>query len=118
MARPAIIDWVAEALAPIGEVSSRAMMGGYTLYCDGIVFAIVGHDDLWFKADAVSDAEWDAIGAERFAVGEKDGKPLTMNYRRAPSEVHDEAEALCRWAELGIAAGRRVKPKKPKAPKE
>ena len=49
---------------PVGTVTHHAMMGGATLYCDGTIFAIVADDLLWFKADAVSDAEWDAAGAD------------------------------------------------------
>lgn len=101
-----LIDWVSEALAPIGEVTMRRMMGGATLYCDGTIFAIVAVDDLWFKADKASDAVWDAEGAERFSYARK-GQLATMNYRRAPGDVHDDAEAMIRWAEIAIAAGRR-----------
>lgn len=52
----ALQDWVAECLAPMGEVTGRRMMGGLTLYLNGTVFAIVVDDELWFKADAASDA--------------------------------------------------------------
>jgi DNA transformation protein len=114
-----LIAWVEEALAPIGLVTSRRMMGGHTLYCDTVIFAIVAADELWFKADMTSDAAWDAIAADRFAPvmknGEamaKGGKPLVMNYRRAPSEVYDEADAMIRWADLAVAAGRRGAAKK------
>lgn len=55
-ADPALIDWVAEALDPLGRVTHRAMMGGATLYLDGTIFAIVAADALWFKADPASDA--------------------------------------------------------------
>lgn len=103
-----LIDWVAEALAPLGTVTHRRMMGGATLYLDGTVFAIVALDALWFKRDAANDAEWDAAGCERFAYPRKDGTVATMNYRRAPDEVHDDAEAMRRWAELGLQAGRRA----------
>lgn len=61
-----LVAWVEECLEPIGKVTARAMMGGATLYLDGTVFAIIAGDNLWFKADKVSDSEWDAIGAERF----------------------------------------------------
>ncbi len=61
-----LVAWVEEAMAPLGQVTGRAMMGGRTLYHDGTVFAIVAEDQLWFKADAVSDAWWDEAGAERF----------------------------------------------------
>lgn len=102
-----LIDWVVEAMAPVGSVTHRRMMGGATLYCDGMVFAIVALDALWFKADKVSDADWDAAGAARFTY-ERDGKPATMNYRRAPDDVHDDPDALRRWGEVALAAGRRA----------
>jgi DNA transformation protein len=115
MADDGLVLWVAEALDRVGTITSRPMMGGRTIYCDGIVFAIAVRGELLFKADAETNAIWDAASAERFVYSEKDGKPQTMNYRHAPSEVYDDADALCRWAELAIAAGRRVKPKKKKS---
>jgi DNA transformation protein and related proteins len=108
-----LIDWVAEALAPMGNVTRRAMMGGATLYLDGTVFAIVDDDALWFKADKVSDAEWDAAGCARFTF-DMGGKTGSMNYRRAPDDVYDDAEAMQRWAALAVAAGQRAPVKKRK----
>jgi DNA transformation protein len=101
-----LVDWVAEAMAP-AVVTSRAMMGGRTLYADGTVFAIVADDLLWFKADAASDTAWDAAGAPRFtfAMGDKIG---SMNYRRAPDDCYDDPDALRRWGALALEAGRRA----------
>ncbi|MBU6267707.1 MAG: TfoX/Sxy family protein [Sphingomonadales bacterium] len=112
-----LIEWVAEAMAPIGELRSRAMMGGATLYCGGTVFAIVDEDQLWFKADKVSDAVWDAEGCPRFTY-DAGGKTGTMNYRRAPDAVYDDADELRRWGELALEAGRRAPARKPKKPKD
>jgi DNA transformation protein and related proteins len=107
--------WVEEALEPLGRLSMRRMMGGATLYLDGTIFAIMDEGELWLKADAESDAVWDAEGCERFSVTFKDGKVDTMNYRRAPSDVYDDAEALQRWAGLAAQAGLRgAAKKKPK----
>lgn len=104
----ALIDWVAEALVPLGMVTQRRMMGGATLYLDGTVFAIVGGDgSLWFKADRESDALWDEAGCERFSYA-RGGHVATMNYRRAPEDVYDDAEAMREWAAPAIAAGRRA----------
>lgn len=108
-----LVDWVAEAMAPVGTVTHRRMMGGATLYCDGTVFAIVAYDALWFKADAESDPTWDATGCERFTVAMA-GKTANMNYRRAPEGVYDDGDDLRRLGELGLAAGLRS-PRKPKA---
>ncbi|MBN8816689.1 MAG: TfoX/Sxy family protein [Sphingomonas sp.] len=109
-----LIDWVAEAMEPIGSVTKRAMMGGATLYVDGTIFAIISHDDvLWFKADAESDAVWDDAGCERFTF-EMNGKSGSMNYRRAPDDVYDDPDELLRWGLIGLDAGRRAPAKKPK----
>lgn len=110
---------VQEALEPPGSVTMRKMMGGATLYLDGAIFAILDEDQIWFKADATSDAVWDAQGCERFSMTFKDGRVETMNYRRAPGEVYDDPEALQRWAALAHEAGLRGaakrKPRKAKA---
>lgn len=72
-----------------------------------MIFALVTRDGaLWFKADAVSDATWDAEGCERFRYA-RAGRTASINYRRAPEAVHDDAEAMRSWALLGLAAGRR-----------
>jgi len=105
---PSTADWVVEALAPLGHVTARRMFGGAGLYLDGVIFAILGLDDLWFKADKESDAAWNAIAPERFTV-EMRGKPASMNYRRAPADAHDDPDALRRYAELALEAGRRRK---------
>lgn len=112
-----LIDWVAEAMEPVGTVTHRAMMGGATLYCGGTVFAIIASEALWFKADKVSDATWDAAGCEKFTF-DMNGKIGSMNYRRAPDAVYDDADELRRWGELAREAGLRapVKKKREKKP--
>jgi len=107
-----LIAWVQEALEPLGTVTMRKMMGGGTLYLDGTVFAIVDDGELWFKADADTDAVWDSEGCERFSVTFKDVRVDTMNYRRAPTDVYDDAEAMQRWAQLAVEAGARAAAKK------
>ena len=114
-----LFAWVEEALEPLGRVTKRPMMGAAVLYLDGILFAVLDDADIWFKADAVSAAVWDEAGCERFTFTGKDGRVETMNYRRAPSDVHDDAEAMRHWAAIAIEAGRRgaakKKPRRPRA---
>lgn len=113
-----LVDWVTEGMEPVGTVTSRKMMGGYTLYLDGTVFSIVAMDQLWFKGDKDNDAEWDAAGCEKFTY-ERDGKTASMNYRTAPDDAYDDVDELRRWAALGLAAGRRAEEKKkPRGKKE
>jgi DNA transformation protein len=114
-----LVAWAEETLAPVGTVSMRKMMGACVLYLEGTIFAVV-EDEIWFKADAESAAIWDAEGCERFAITLKDGSIEHMNYRRAPSDVYDDAEAMQRWTALAVEAGLRgaakKRPKKRAAP--
>ena len=115
-----LIEWVKEALEPLGTVKMRRMMGAATLYLDGTIFAVQDDGEIWFKADSESEAIWDEAGCERFIFTSKDGRTETMNYRRAPSDVYDDAEAMQRWAALAVEAGLRgaakKRPKKPQRP--
>jgi DNA transformation protein len=103
--------WLEEALEPLGRLSMRNMMGGATLYLDATIFAILARDELWLKSDVEVDALWDAEGCDRFTV-EMNGKPASMNYRRAPADAYDDPEALQRWANVALDAGRRAAAKK------
>ncbi len=96
-------------MAPVGTVTSKRLFGGAALYLDGLAFAILAFDALWLKADAESAADWG--DAERFSVTRENGKVQSLNYRRAPDETHDDADALRRWGLLAIEAARRAPPK-------
>lgn len=110
-----LVEWVREAMEPLGTVTMRKMMGGAVLYLDGVVFAVADDGELWLKSDAESDAVWDEAGCDRFTFAGKDGEINTMNYRRAPSDVYDDADAMREWAGIAVAAGLRgAAKKKPK----
>ena len=112
-----LIAWVEEALAPLGTLTRRAMMGGATLYLDGTIFAIVASDGLWFKADAESDAVWDEADCPRFTYTMGEGREGSMNYRRTPDDCYDDADAMREWAALGLGAGMRAPVKKKRVAK-
>ncbi len=91
------------------------MFGGQSLYLDGRIFAIIADEALWFKCDALSAPAWEAEGCPLFTFNFGDGKMAgTMNYRRAPDDVYDDAEAMRHWAGLGIEAAKRAPIRKPK----
>ena len=104
--------WTQEALEPLGRVTMRKMMGAAVLYLDGVIFAVLDESELWFKADGETNAVWDAEGCDRFTFTGSDGRTETMNYRRAPSDVYDEAEAMQHWAKLAVETGLRAAAKK------
>ena len=102
------LDYIKDLFSPFGEISVRKMFGGAGIYCDGAIFAISGDDDIWFKADDVTRAEFEAAGLRPFEV-DMGGKTGTMSYYNAPEEIYDDNDALRHWAGLALAASARAK---------
>ena len=109
-----LIAWAKEALEPMGTITHRPMMGAAVLYCDGVVFAVVDEEAIYFKSDAVSAAVWDAKGCPPFTIPGSDGELMPTKYRRAPDDVYDDAGAMRHWAALGVEAGQRAPVKRKK----
>ncbi len=108
----ALVEWAKEALEPLGTITHRPMMGAAVLYCDGLVFAVVDEEAIYFKNDKVSAPQWDEAGCPPFTFTGKDGETMSMNYRRAPEDVYDDADAMQHWAALALEASRRAPVKK------
>lgn len=90
-------DYIVELLAPL-YVTAKSMFGGYGLYRDGIVFAIIADEELYFKVGAANKADYEQAGSEPFSYDAK-GKKVAMSYWRVPAELFDDQDALCTWAE-------------------
>ncbi|MEO1014160.1 MAG: TfoX/Sxy family protein [Pseudomonadota bacterium] len=101
------IDFVKDLFAPFGEISVRKMFGGAGVYCDGRMFAIIGDDDLWLKADDDSRGEFEAAGLQMFTYETKAGDAHAMSYFAPPDEVFDDEDELRRWTGLALEAAAR-----------
>ncbi len=103
-------DYVLDLLAPFGEVTCRAMFGGHSLYRNGVIFAIIADDLLYFKVNDSNRADYQAHGSEPFSYEAK-GKRVSMSYWQVPLEVMEDGEALVRWAEKAHIVGTQSKRK-------
>ena len=84
------------------HISARAMMGGYTLYSDGKVFAIVSEETLWFKGSNET-AEWYlSRGSKKFSYT-KEGKEQGMNYFLVPEEIIESRSSLQEWLDVALS---------------
>jgi DNA transformation protein len=101
-------DFVVESLQPLGPVVARRMFGGFGIYLDGIMFALIAYDTLYLKVDDGNRAAYEDAGLPHFTYAEK-GKPIRMPYCAAPSEGFDDPEILCAWARDAFTAALRAK---------
>ena len=99
----------ATALAlPLGEVVARPMFGGYGLYLDGAMFAIVTTGALYLKADATTAPRFQAVGAVPFSYT-RQGRRVRLSFWTLPGGGLDEGESFRSWVEVAVAAARRSK---------
>lgn len=101
------VENVKEALAPFGRIEVKAMFGGHGIYHDGLMFALVAYDVLYFKADAQSAQRFADLGLAQFEYV-KDGRRTRMSYWEAPESVFDDPEQAKAWAGLAYDAALRA----------
>ena len=105
------VHHVAELLASAGHVVTKRMFGGHGVYIDGLFMATIVDDELYLKADDVTRAAFDAEDCAPF-VYSKDGKDMTMNYRRAPDAAMDAPHLMLPCARRALEAALREHAKK------
>lgn len=103
-------EYVADRLAPLGTVTYRFMFGGYAIYLDGLLIAIVADDALLLRADEENRGDFEARGIGSFRPDAD--KPGTMPYYQVPDDVFEDQDELLRWAERSRAATLRKEERK------
>lgn len=102
------VGHVLELLAPLGPATARAMFGGWGIYLDGVMFALVADDTLYFKADDGNRGTFLKAGLELFRYTQR-GRLVTFDYFRAPEEAFDAPHLMLPWAREGLAAALRAR---------
>ncbi len=103
------VDYLMELMVGLGEVRARAMFGGFGIYHDDLMFALVADEVLYVKVDDESKPTFEAAGGEPFRL---ESKNAVMAYYTVPDAALDDAEIMMHWARLGVDAAMRAKPRK------
>lgn len=106
-------NFVVELMAGFAPVQARRMFGGFGIFWQGLMFAIILDDKLYIKVDDVSEPQFARRGLSRFQYETK-GRTASLRYCEAPPEVYDEPEQMAHWARLGFecAVRQQCKPAK------
>ncbi len=99
--KQAFAQYVVGQMAGFAPVQAKAMFGGFGIYLDGLMFALIIEEQLYFKADDQSVALFTDRGLEPFRYETKKGTKSSLSYYQAPPEVYDEADEMAKWARLG-----------------
>jgi DNA transformation protein and related proteins len=89
--------FVIEQLRSAGGVTERRMFGGVGLYLDGLFFALIDDDTLYFKTADSNRSRYEKAESRPFCPDpRKPGK--TMAYWQVPAEVLEDPDELAVWA--------------------
>jgi len=110
------VEYLKEVFELFGPVQARRMFGGYGLYHEGLMFALVSRDVLYLKTDDTNRPDFEALGLGPFEYT-KQGGLQKIAYHRAPDEVMDDRELAAVWARRSFAAALRARARevRPKA---
>src|ERR1700681_1076618 len=116
VASDSFAEFLREQLAPLGRVTMRRMVGKTGVFCDGLMFAMVTDDTLYFRVDDHDRAAFKE--AESFPPLNyvKKGSTIDLAFWRAPERLVDEPDELVTWARIALEAARRVAAKRKPSP--
>ena len=95
---------LAQTLSVLGDVNGRKMFGGYGIFIEEAMFALVSSDNvIHFKVDDSNRANYEAAGSTQFH---------NMPYYQLPAAICQNDDDLFAWAKESMAIAKASKKKK------
>jgi DNA transformation protein and related proteins len=101
---PDYLDYLRDQLEAFGPFDVRRMFGGAGLFRDGLMFALIVDDVLYFKVDDRNRPDFEAAGMTPFSYQRKGRMAALKSYYEAPPELSDDADGLADWARQAFGA--------------
>ncbi|MDF2184355.1 TfoX/Sxy family DNA transformation protein [Grimontia hollisae] len=81
----------------LGKMKSRSMFGGFGIFCDETMFALVVNDKLHLRAGAANEEEFKTLKMQPY-VYKKRGFPVVTKYYAMPYTWWEQSEQLMKHA--------------------
>ena len=92
-----------DLFAPFGKIVVRRMFGGEGLFRDGLMFAIVHEERLYFKTSEESRQAFIAEGTGPLFYRFKNAEGVLTSYYELPDRLYDDPDELAEWARAAFA---------------
>ena len=107
------VDEVVDRLQLTGPASARRMFGGYGIFQNDLMFALIADNELYLKADKLSSHFFTDNDLPAFTYSKANGKEYKMSYFQAPESFFEDNDETVLWANRALDAALRA-PRKPK----
>jgi|ERR1051325_4252160 DNA transformation protein len=101
--------FVLEQLGRVTPVTAKSMFGGVGIYAQGLFFALIAEDRLYFKVDDATRPDFEHFGMEPFRPF---GEDSALGYYEVPADVVEDADQLASWVAKAIAVAAKAKSSK------
>jgi len=108
VASDSFAEFLCEQLAPLRPLTMRRMFGKTGVFCDGLMLGMVTDNTLYFRVDDDNRTAFAEAASFPPLNYEKKGSTIDLSFWRAPDRLFDEPDELVRWAQIALAAARRV----------
>lgn len=91
--------FVLEQLGRVVPITAKSMFGGVGIYAEGLFFALIAEDRLFFKVNDATRPEFERLGMEPFRPF---GEDRSMGYYEVPADVVEDPVQLAPWTRKAI----------------
>lgn len=107
------VNYITELMQSIGPVRSKRMFGGHGLFLDGLMFALISDNVLYFKTDGASVDQFKSKALPAFSYF-KQGKEFKIAYYQAPEEAMENTDEMNYWANQAFSVALKAASRKTK----
>ena len=97
---------IVDLLDTFGPCEAKRMFGGYGIFHQGLMFALIADGNLYLKADDKTRELFSAEGSEAFSYLKKE-KEYRLSYYLAPEDFFEDPDACQLWARMAFEAALR-----------
>src|SRR5512132_3808295 len=92
-------QFVLEQLSRVTPVTGKSMFGGVGIYAQGLFFALIAENRLYFKVDDATRPDFEQREMEPFRPF---GEDTAMGYYEVPADVVEDVTQLEAWIKKAI----------------
>ena len=108
---PSYREFVLEQLGRVTPVTGKSMFGGVGISAQGLFFALIAEDRLYFKVDNAMRPDFEKRGMEPFRPF---GEDSAMGYYEVPADLVEDVNQLETWIKKAIDVAAAAKSSKSK----